>query len=60
MSSAKFQIGDVVYRKNTKDHLLITNRIPYENNTYKFECLNLTGGRHVVSFLPTQLYRKVI
>ena len=60
MSSAKFQIGDIVFRKNTRDYLLVTNKIAYENNTYKFECLNLTAQKHVVTFLPTQLYRKVV
>jgi hypothetical protein len=59
MSSAKFKIGDLVYRKLTRDYLLITNKIAYENNTFKFECLNLTRQKHVVTFLPVGLYKKV-
>ena len=59
------QVGDIIKRHKTNNHLLIISKVKVVIDgvdnayAYRYRCLDLFNGGHVLSFLPRGLYKKV-
>ena len=51
--------GDILRNKSRDAWYLVVAKVAYENNTFRYTLLNLKEGKHVVSFAPRGLYKKV-
>jgi hypothetical protein len=57
-----FVVSDIVYRKSTNQYLLVLSRFQSEaagKGNYLYTALDLINGKHVRSYMPKGLYKKV-
>ena len=57
-----FVTSDIVYRKSTKQYLLILSSCQLKEagkGNYIYTALDLINGGHVRTFLPKGLYKKI-
>jgi len=59
------QVGDIIKHRNTKCHFLVINKTKVVIDgvdgafSYRYRCIDLFNGGHLISFLPRGLYKKV-
>jgi hypothetical protein len=59
------QVGDIIKHRITQNHFLIISKVKVIIDgvdgafSYRYRCLDLFNGGHVLSFLPHGLYKKV-
>lgn len=54
-----YKAGDILRNRSRGTWFLVLGRTPYENATYRYTLLDLCYGKHIHTFAPQGLYKKV-